>query len=196
MTTLIKKSALASILIGLGVAVNLTVGSPIGPFLFAFGLVSVCMMDAFLYTGKVGFWYREQKLATLEVLIWNCLFGALCGVLLGVADPDLIELATTKVEAWNFSGPFFIQSMFCGMIMYICVWIQNYKGSIFGILLGVPLFIFCGFQHSIANAITYGVHMAGNDAQLIYVGLIMFAAIGNAVGAIIIDLLLSKKYSY
>ncbi len=190
---LIKKSALAAILIAFGVAVNLQMGYPLGPFLFAFGLLGVCAMDANLYTGRVGFWYQYYKMDTLLVFIWNCLFGGLCGVLLGAANPVLIHLATIKVMDWNFDAPFFIQSVFCGMIMYICVWMYKYKGMVWGILIGVPVFICCKFQHSIANAITLGVHMAGSDIEWSMVGLVIFAGIGNAVGAIIIDQLMRDK---
>ena len=41
--------------------------------------------------------------------------------------------------------------------MYICVNEYKENNSIIGILYGVPLFIFCGFQHSIANIIILGV---------------------------------------
>ena len=34
------------------------------------------------------------------------------------------------------------------------------KGTPLGIIFGVPLFIFCGFQHCIANVITMGVGLA------------------------------------
>lgn len=39
---IIKKSSLAAILISFGVGVLLSIGNPIGPFLFAFGLLCVC----------------------------------------------------------------------------------------------------------------------------------------------------------
>ena len=50
----------AGLLIGIGGTVYLRVGGPVGAVMFAFGLLSVVMCGAQLYTGKSGFLpYRE-----------------------------------------------------------------------------------------------------------------------------------------
>ena len=76
---------------------------------------------------------------------------------------------------------FFIRSMFCGMIMYICVDIFK-RGSYIGILYGVPLFIFCSFQHCIANIIVLGVAQSWSWTLIL-------AIIGNLIGSMIINVL-------
>jgi formate/nitrite transporter FocA (FNT family) len=64
------------------------------------------------------------------------------------------------------------------MIMYIAV--KCYKlGSIWGIFIGVPLFILAGFQHSIANVITAGVAVDWSWT-------ILLCAVGNFVGSVVI----------
>ena len=55
-----KKGILASILIGFGVAVLLFLGNPLGPVLFAFGLLGVCYLDAWLFTGKAGYYWKNK----------------------------------------------------------------------------------------------------------------------------------------
>ena len=177
-----EKSMLASFFIALGVAVNLTIGPPLGPFLFSFGLLSVCMFEANLFTGKAGYWWRSQKADLVFVLIGNIIWGWFFGWFIGAANPNLIPVALEKLVMIN-PIVYVIKSFFCGAIMYICVEIFK-KGSPMGIFLGVPLFILCGFQHSIANAITYGV------AQILpNIGALGMCAFGNLAGAIFINLL-------
>ena len=48
---LIRLSAGASLLIGLGDYVLLKIGTPVGPFLFSFGLLGVCVIGLNLFTG-------------------------------------------------------------------------------------------------------------------------------------------------
>jgi len=160
-TKMILKGIRASLFIALGVAVLLTIGNPIGPFLFAVGLLAVCTINyGHLFTGLCGYINNKEKvLEGMIILIANLISGFIFGWLLSIANPALQEVAITKVNSWldiNILS-FFIRSCFCGVIMYLAVDIYKQTSSPFGILLGVPAFIFCGFQHSIANMITCGV---------------------------------------
>lgn len=175
------KSVLASILIGFGVAVLLFLGNPLGPILFAFGLMGVCYLQADLYTGKAGYYWKDKKANLATILILNLAAGYTFGLLLGYSSPQLIPVALEKIASWDFSMAFFIRSMFCGMIMYICVDIFK-RGSYIGILYGVPLFIFCGFQHCIANIIVLGVAQSWSWTLIL-------AIIGNLIGSMIINVL-------
>lgn len=175
------ESVLASILIGFGVAVLLFLGNPLGPILFAFGLMGVCYLQADLYTGKAGYYWKDKKANLATILILNLAAGYTFGLLLGYSSPQLIPVALEKIASWDFSMAFFIRSMFCGMIMYICVDIFK-RGSYVGILYGVPLFIFCGFQHCIANVIVLGVAQSWSWTLIL-------AIIGNLVGSMIINVL-------
>ena len=177
---LIIKSFGASILISLGCYVLLKIGTPIGPFLFSLGLLSICYLNMNLFTGKCGF-FIEDKIPIkkiIQILCVNIIAGICAGVFIRLADPSLIELAQNKVNNWSISISFFIQSVFCGIIMFIAVAMYR-KGSVLGILLGVPLFIFCGMQHSIANSVFYGIAGFGNWIP------IWLCALGNWIGAII-----------
>ena len=179
--TILKKSILASILIGFGVAILLSVSNPVGPFLFAFGLLSVCYLQANLYTGKAGYFWKNQQTELAKILIINLISGYIFGLLLSYSSPELIPIATEKISTWNFSIEFFIRSIFCGMIMYICVELFK-RGTYIGILLGIPLFIFCGFQHCIANIIVLGIVHAWSWTLIL-------AITGNLIGSIIINIL-------
>ena len=177
-SNLIRKSIAASVLIGLGNYVLLKLGNPLGPFLFAFGLLGVCVMGANLFTGKCGFLF-EDKIKPLNlalILLVNLLAGYLVGLLFSVCDAGIVAAAQEKVASWNFDWSFFVRSVMCGVIMYLAVAIFR-KGSKLGILLGVPLFIFCGFQHCIANVITLGVAMGWSWTLIL-------AVAGNFAGSL------------
>ena len=60
MFTIIASSFLAGIAISLGAIVNLVVGPPLGPFLFAVGLFMVIALKCDLVTGKAGLLATQQ----------------------------------------------------------------------------------------------------------------------------------------
>lgn len=177
-SNLIRKSIAASVLIGLGNYVLLKLGNPLGPFLFAFGLLGVCVMGANLFTGKCGFLIEDKikPLNLLLILIINLLAGYLVGLLFSACDAGIVAVAQDKVASWTFDWSFFIRSIMCGVIMYLAVAIFR-KGSKLGILFGVPLFIFCGFQHCIANVITLGVAAT-------FSWTLVLAVAGNFIGSL------------
>lgn len=182
---LIKKSIAAACLIGLGDYVLLKLGSPLGPFLFAFGLLGVCYLKLNLFTGKCGF-LVESKLSLRYlslILLVNLISGYLLGLLFSCADSALIASAAEKVSTWSFSLSFFLKSLFCGAIMYIAVKLYK-RGTSLGILLGVPLFIFCGFQHCIANAITLGVARELSWSSL---ACLLLCVLGNFLGSLVVS---------
>ena len=178
MLNIIKKSAAASLLIGLGNFALLKLGSPIGPIIFAFGLLGVCYLGLNLFTGKCGFLFEDKlKIRDLFIiLVVNLAFGYLVGLLFRIADPTIVDTATEKVASWEFSFAFFARSFLCGVIMYLAVKMYK-KGTPLGIIFGIPLFIFCGFQHCIANVITLGV-AAGFSWSLV------LAIAGNFIGSL------------
>ena len=61
--------------------------------------------------------------------------------------------------------------------MYIAVLMYR-KGTPLGIIFGIPLFIFCGFQHCIANIITLGAGRTFDWSIIICI-------IGNFVGSLL-----------
>ena len=177
---LINKSIAASLLISLGDYALLKLGNPIGPIIFALGLLGVCYMGLNLFTGKCGFLFQDKIKPTdlLIILLVNLIAGYLFGLIFSITDKTVFTNALDKVSSWEVSLPFFIKSIFCGIIMYIAVLMYK-KGTPLGIIYGIPLFIFCGFQHCIANIITLGV------ARTMDVSIIL-AIVGNFVGSLFI----------
>ncbi len=177
---LIKKSIGASILIGLGNYALLKLGNPIGPVIFALGLLGVCYMGQNLFTGKCGFLFQDKikPLDLLLILVVNLLAGYLLGLVFSFADKEIVANALVKAKSWDISLSFFIKSVLCGVIMYIAVYMYK-KGTNLGIIYGIPLFIFCGFQHCIANIITLGVARTFSFSIIICI-------LGNFIGSLLI----------
>lgn len=185
---LVGKSVGAAFLIALGDFALLKLGNPIGPVIFAFGLLGVCYMGQNLFTGKCGF-LVEDKIKLLDlliILVVNLLAGYFIGVVFSLIDTQVATSAVTKAASWELSMPFFIKSIFCGVIMYIAVLMYR-KGTPLGIIFGIPLFIFCGFQHCIANVITMGAAQTFSWTLIICV-------VGNFVGSLLMWLI-SRNHS-
>lgn len=175
---LIQKSIGASVLIALGNYALLKLGNPIGPIIFALGLLGVCYMGQNLFTGKCGFLIEDKipfgKL--MIILVVNLLAGYYMGLMFSFCDKEVVANAILKVTSWEFSIPFFLKSVLCGIIMYVAVLMYR-KGTPLGIIYGIPLFIFCGFQHCIANVITLGVARTFHWSLIICV-------LGNFLGSL------------
>lgn len=187
MTELIKKSAVAAIMIALGDFVLLKIGAPLGAFLFAFGLLGVCALGANLFTGKAGAMKKNGfKIQDMFViLVVNLVVGYLIGLLMSFCDESVKTAAIDKVATWDFSVAFLIKAFFCGAIMFITV--QSFKKTPLSVFAGVPLFILCGFQHCIANIITLGIANTWHWS-------IILAIAGNWLGAITVSWLLGTLF--
>lgn len=177
---LINKSIAASLLISLGNYALLKLGEPIGPIIFALGLLGVCYMGLNLFTGKCGFLFQDKIkiIDLLLILIVNLISGYLFGLIFSITDPIIMKNAIIKVKTWELSIAFFLKSILCGIIMYIAVYMYK-KNTPLGIIYGIPLFIFCGFQHCIANIITMGAARKLHPSIIICI-------LGNYIGSLFI----------
>lgn len=179
---IVKKSIGASFLISLGALGILVIENPqIAAFLFSFGLLSICTLNLNLFTGKCGYLLNGGiKIKELFIiLIVNLLSGYLFGFIYSLGYQDIQTIALAKVQTWNFTLSFFLRSFLCGAIMYITVEIKKTYNSYLGIIYGIPLFILCNMQHSIANIIYMGMARDFNVAILVCI-------LGNFVGSIFI----------
>ena len=179
-----KKSFLAIFLIALNTIALLAIGNPIGPFLFAFSFIGICTIPADLYIDKVNFYWQKKKILLLKIYLFNIIFGFLIGKIIYFCWPALSFLAIDRISLWQYNLVFFIKSVLCGSIMSIAVKLYN-KNNYYGILLGTPLFIFMGLQHSIINVILLGI----SNLSLSYFPHIILHSLGNFLGAILIDLI-------
>jgi len=177
-------SILAGICISIGCVVNLRVGGVAGAVLFAFGLTTVVYYGLKLYTGTAGFIRRQGDWAMLAMVLFGNIIGCLLSAwLISYAQPDCIEPASKILAGRLAKGPLacFLLAIGCGFIMTTAVEFAR-KGKMLTLLLGVPVFILCGFAHSIADAFYFLVSPSAQLLQTEVLIIYIAEVLGNFVG--------------
>lgn len=177
-------SILAGICISLGGVAFLKVGDIIGAVLFSFGLITVVCYKMKLYTGVSGFVETKKDWIELPVIIIGNIVGcALVAAAIKSAAPELIDKAQSIVEAriekgfWNVT----LLAVFCGFIMTTVVNFARQKIWL-PLLFGIPLFIMCGFVHSIADAFYYNLALTPTEWTGQAISIYLASIIGNFIG--------------
>lgn len=198
--SILAKAIMSGVMIGLGGTVYLMADNKyVGGFLFSFGLFTIIQLGFALFTGKVGYIPERKPIYIREVLI--TLLGNIIGTgftallvrmtRIGVkVHENAVAVMETKMSDGILSR--FILGFFCGMLMYLAV--ENGKNCrekghdmsmIFGTVVPVMLFIFCGFNHSIADCF-YLFAADFSAAGALY---ILVVVLGNALGGMFIPLM-------
>ncbi len=128
----------------------------LGSILFSFALLGVVNYKLLLYTGTAGFITRHEKGRLLHILLGNIAGCVLIALLARCSAMPLQESAQALLESRLSLG--FVRggllSIGCGFIMTTAVTFAR-KGNNLPLLIGVPLFILCGFPHCVADAFYY-----------------------------------------
>lgn len=170
----------AGMLIGVGGYANLISQNKIlGALLFSFGLVSILELKLPLYTGRIAYVGDNIGLVDLgAMLIANFAGAALLGLFVWWANPFLADtVASAKAEA-PYANLLF-SSYLCGICVYCAVEGFKRTSSILAITLPVFLFVYCGFDHCIANMF----YSAASSIPISF-RKILVAALGNSFGAL------------
>ena len=191
---LLINSILAALMIIIGCIVYLQVGGIFGAILFSFALLTICSRGYHLYTGRVGLvsisteikiW--EKFLYCTVILLLNFVFTYLFGTFIrnaGIGVEVAQQMCAEKLAKSALET--FVDGLLCGVIMYVAVQIFLENKSVFGILIGVPVFILSGFEHSIAD-MGY-LSIAGYWQQDKVVPFILLVIAGNTLGSIFVAL--------
>ena len=124
----IIKAIMSGLLIGLCADINNRIGGLCGAFLFSIGLLTICMSELSLFTGKVGSSNDTKELFTTLVLN---IFGVIIMRVL-----------------FTFNN-MFVLGIGCGMLMQIGVTAYKKNLPILTIMC-VMAFILTGYKHCIA----------------------------------------------
>jgi formate/nitrite transporter FocA (FNT family) len=163
MIKLLRSSILAGIAIGTagfgflasGIQSE-TYGSLAGAVIFSFGLLTVLGYKLKLYTGTAGF-INKGEVGQLFMTLFGNIVGCFCASLLARVTPLEIQAAAQNIlELRLRTGALRcgLLGIGCGFIMSSAVQFAREKQYL-PLLLGVPLFIVCGFTHCIADAFYY-----------------------------------------
>ncbi|MGN0236908.1 MAG: formate/nitrite transporter family protein [Lepagella sp.] len=193
----LSSSFLAGLFISMGGLVFLKLGGIAGAVLFSFGLLSVVHYRLSLFTGTAGFfdsarigeWWRL-------LLIWfgNCIGCFTVAYTMSFVFPELADVAMSILDKRLALGKFpcFLLAIFCGIVMTTAVEFAR-KKQFLPLLFGVPLFILCGFTHSIADAF-YFLYC---PAEAIFNGKVLtlyaFEVLGNLAGCNLYRLIIRKQ---
>ena len=198
----IKKAAASGILISIGGCVLLASTKSgmmwAGAVLFSLGLFAICEYGFNLYTGKVGYiaeHFKDFKYIRLVLLILvvNLLTTFIMGILVSFCLPDIAESARASYASKLAADPkkWVLSSILCGLLMYLAVDLWK-RGQKIGVFLCVPVFIFSGFDHSIANSFYNGAAIGEQTFTFRNLAFVVVVVLGNALGGMILPMLTRK----
>lgn len=185
---LISKSILAGLLISLAGIVYLNCPEKIvGSLLFSLGLISVILLEANLFTGKIGYVNSKQSiLDSLIILVFNLVAATIVGLIYRCSSDAAMSIAESKLlvfsETWWLTG---LKAIGCGAAIYLAV--EGYKKSksLIPVILGVMVFILAGWNHCIADCF----YMAAGSSSALTIPYLLVVIVGNSIGSLLIRLL-------
>ncbi len=188
------------------------IGKLLGSILFAIGLFLVCTFSLSLYTGKIGLVYEKKQdkifYISLPVMLLGNAIGAfalgyICYFIFRNVEPIYNTAKAAANARLIFNGPIdyiltCVKSFLCGVCVYLAVKAFNSNRlKPIGILLlvfFVFLFVYCGFQHCIANMFYFG--MANSLCWQMPVNLvlvILFNSFGPIIGVLLVKVIKNAK---
>ena len=183
----------AALMVSIGCTVFLACENKVvGSILFTVALLVICFRGYSLYTGKIGFIPFSHKKEDFSILLLGLLGNAIgmivFGLLISVALPNIKEKAITLCSAkleqtWEQT---LIRGLFCGVLMFIAVYVYKENKSIVAIIFAIPTFILCGFEHSVADI---GYFAIANMFSFEIVLFILLVVVGNTIGSMILPYL-------
>ncbi|MCR5332422.1 MAG: formate/nitrite transporter family protein [Bacilli bacterium] len=189
---------------------NAELGKIFGSILFSVGLFLVCTFSLSLYTGKIGLVYEEKQSKEFYIslpimLIGNAIgafaFGYICFFIFRSSDVYFSALATANARLqFNDVLDYLttaIKAFLCGLCVYLAVKsfsLNRLKPlGITLLVFFVFVFVYCGFQHCIANMFYFG--MANTMSWYTLINLlivILFNSLGPIVGVKLVKLIQSN----
>ncbi len=190
----LSNGIISGLLISIGGTVFLSCENRfVGALLFAVALLCICMLGYNLFTGKICYIPEKHDKAAFSQLFLG-LLGNLIGTAAGgysvrYAIPSVGEAAlqacTAKLENQVFAQTL-IRAVFCGVLIYLAVEIWKKHNSIAGIIFCIPVFILCGFEHSIADMFYFA---ASGIVSLKACGFIWTVILGNTLGGMLLPVM-------
>ena len=169
--------------------------------LFSIGLILVCTLGLQLYTGKIGVIFddreklKENAINLPIMLVGNAIgafvLGVICHSLFGGVTEIAYRISVIAENKIDYSRhSVLLEGIFCGALVYIAVYffknLQNYAMKIIGIITAVTLFVYCGFQHCIANMFYFAMNFDWIHWEIDYLWNILLVILLNSVGALLV----------
>ena len=169
----------AGLIIGLGGTCFLAIDNKIiGALMFSVGLLTICVTDQYLFTGKCS--YTNNVKYLLTVILGNIIGATWTGRCIGIIKPEFVDKATEMCQVkLGESYRIIFLAIFCNILIYFAV--EGYKkGQTILLIMCVMAFILCGFEHSIANMFYFAVARKYSVYSILYlVGNVAFNWLGG-----------------
>ena len=184
MKQFISSSIFAGLLIGIAGLVFLNVGGLGGAVLFAFGLMTVTISKADLFTGKAGFLPLKESAPLIPMVLLNAVGCLLTAYIASYNTSETVAttldtiMAAREAASWHMM---LVTSIGTGVIVTLAVYGVR-KGTYLPLLYGVPVFIMCGLPHSIADAFYYWVAILNGDFAAWMIVAWLMSVVGNYIG--------------
>lgn len=192
-----RSAVLAGICIGIAGFGYLALGGIAGAVVFSFGLLAVVNYKLKLYTGTAGFIQSPSELGSLALILLGNIVGCLLVALLSRCSAMPMQETAQKL----LEGRLALGAVKCGLLAIGCGFIMTTvvtfarQDKFIPLLFGVPMFIFCGFPHSIADIFYYlAVPFAWTGEHFLAVLLLYLCiVIGNFIGCNLYRLIMWTK---
>lgn len=169
----------AGVIIGLGGTCFLAIDNKVvGAFMFSLGLLTICVTQQYLFTGKCS--YTNDVKYLLTVILGNIIGATWTGRCIGIIKPELVDKATEMCQTkLGESYRIIFLAIFCNILIYFAV--EGYKKcQTILLIMCVMAFILCGFEHSVANIFYFAVAGKYSVYSILYlVGNVAFNWIGG-----------------
>jgi formate/nitrite transporter FocA (FNT family) len=182
-------------------------GKFVGALLFSLGMYTVITYGLKLYTGMVSGipTMGAKNLWQLPVCFIANALG--CAFFALIVSYSFIGTSVATQAQTLIAGKFgddlwavktLLSSIACGILITFSVWSPRYVGekklsASIGVLLPIVVFVFCGFDHSVANV--YYLCLNGQFSWQA-VAYILLSIVGNTIGGVLfplVALLMNKK---
>ena len=164
--------------------------------MFSVGLLTVCIFGLNLYTGKIGVFLddrekiKENSINLPIILLGNAIGAFVLGIIfhfIFMSRSGFMGMIEGVSLAKTVSSKVFIEGLLCGALVYIAVYyyknLENWAMKIIGIITAVTLFVYCGFQHCIANMFYFGMAFNWNIDMLWN---LLIVILTNSIGALFV----------
>lgn len=196
---LIIDGMLSGFIVCIGCSVYMNCESKaLGAILFSFGLFVIIVFRLGLFTGKAGYMAVREADYMIDVFVTLAanFAGNIAGSIFLSATRFGDEYARKASDILNpkfqdNSLSTFVLAFFCGILMYIaiegferCAKSKNYIGTTLSIIMPVMIFVFCSFNHCIADFAFFAIsrfYMAKSAMR--YFPLVIT---GNALGGMML----------
>ena len=191
----IFKSMLAGMLIAVAGAVFLScqamipdksIAKVVGSFLFSIGLIGVLVLEADLFTGKIGYVDTWSKLGLASTaLVFNLIIAFLIGLLYkginfsSMSVNGVFPFDSRLAKEWY---QLLFDGFICGILIYLAVELYKKTKSFIPVIMCVMAFILSGAEHSIADAF----YLGASQLSLVAFGKLGLVIAGNAAGSLAI----------